>query len=144
MTPGALPKDLASQAAVLFGRDHVILWCESLLDGEASASDPQWPDITWLGGTIGWSPYWARVWGARGLLHLGPPLHERIVLAHLADPHWRVREMCLKVIRRHRLADPGGLVDALIDDPRERVRAEAWRTLGLPLADRPDSAGDLQ
>lgn len=130
VSPRALPKDLAAQAADLFGRDHVLRWCEDLLDGTASASAPQWPDIAWLGGTVGWADYWARAWGARGLLHLGPPLHEQVVLAHLDDPHWRVQEMCLKVMRRHGIDDPDGRVDALVEDPRERVRVQAWLTLG--------------
>lgn len=131
-TPGVLPKELAAQASALFGHDRVLSWCEELLAGRASADDPGWPDIAWLGGTIGWADYWARVWGARGLLHIGPPVHADIVVAGLEDSSWRVREMCLKVMRRHGLEDPDGHVDALIADPVERVRMQACTTLGLP------------
>ena len=46
----------------------MIEWCEELLAGRAGDDDPAWPDIAWLGGTVGWVPYWARTWGARGLL----------------------------------------------------------------------------
>ena len=59
--------------------------------------------------------YWARVWGARGLLHIGPPARAEIVLDALSDESWRVREMSLKVIRRHGLDDPDG-----IDRPARR------------------------
>lgn len=38
--------------------------------------------------------------------------------------------MALKVIATHRLDDPDGVVDLLVDDPNERVRHQAWRALG--------------
>ncbi|GAA1987172.1 hypothetical protein [Microbacterium pumilum] len=126
----ALPKDLAAQASELFGRETIVLWCEELLAGRADADDPAWPDIAWLGGTIGWADYWGRVWGARGLLHVGPPSHPAVVLDALSDVSWRVREMSLKVVRRHGLDDPDGIIDRLVDDPVERVRVQAWTTLG--------------
>jgi hypothetical protein len=40
--------------------------------------------------------------------------------------------MALKVIAAHQLPDPAGVVDALTDDPVERVRRQAWRALGRP------------
>lgn len=131
-TPGALPKELATEASELFGRELVVRWCEALLAGTATDDDAAWPHIEWLGGTVGWRDYWARVWGARGLLHIGPPEHPSIVIDALADEHWRVREMSLKVVRRHGLDDPEARVDALVDDPVERVRLQAWTTLGVP------------
>ena len=100
-------------------------WCVRLLAG-TSVELP----VEWLGGTPGWAPYWSRVWGARGLLHLGPGDHASAVLAAVGDEHWRVREMALKVIARHEVDDPGGRVDAAVDDPIERVRVQAWRVLG--------------
>ena len=133
VAPGALPRDLAVGAADLYGRGHIVKWCEQLLAGRAADDDPAWPDISWLGGTIGWVPYWARTWGARGLLHVGPPARPEIVLAALEDESWRVREMSLKVIRRHGLDDPDGVVDLLVKDPTERVRIQAWMTLGIPV-----------
>ncbi|HEX5728822.1 hypothetical protein [Microbacterium sp.] len=129
-TPHALPKDLAATAVDLFGRGRVVSWCEELLAGRAADDDAEWPDIAWLGGTVGWVDYWARTWGARGLLHVGPPDRPAIVLAALEDPAWRVREMSLKVIRRHGLDDPHGRIARLVDDPSERVRVQAWTTLG--------------
>lgn len=129
-TPHALPKDLAAAAVDLFGRERVVAWCEELLAGRAADDDEDWPDIAWLGGTVGWIDYWARTWGARGLLHIGPPDRPEIVLAALDDPAWRVREMSLKVIRRHGLDDPRGRIGRLVEDPSERVRVQAWTTLG--------------
>lgn len=128
---GALPRDLARTAADVFGKDRVIAWCEELLAGRASAADEEWPDIAWLGGTVGWQPYWSRVWGARALVHVGPPARPEIVVAALDDEAWRVREMALKVVRRHGLDDPDGRVELLVRDPIERVRIQAWTALGL-------------
>ena len=51
----------------------------------------------------------------------------------LQDGSWRAREMSLKVIRRHGLDDPDGLVDRLAEDPVERVRIQAWMALVLPV-----------
>jgi hypothetical protein len=117
-------------AAEIFGRDLVVRWAEELLAGRASADDDRrYPDIAWLRGTHGWPEYWSRVWGARALLHLGPDRGE-LVLDAIADPSWRVREMALKVIAVHGVADPDGLIDPLVDDPIERVRVQAWRALG--------------
>jgi hypothetical protein len=113
--PGALPRDLARGAVEVFGRARVVEWCEELLAGRARVDDP------------------GRLWGARGLLHIGPPARPAIVLAALHDDAWQVREMCLKVVRRHALDDPDGIIDGLVADPVERVRIQAWMALGLPV-----------
>lgn len=130
------PAQNARVAVELFGQEVVVDWCESLLRGLATDDDARYPDIAWLNGTIGWPEYWSRVWGARGLLHIGPPAHPQVVLDALDDEAWRVREMALKVVVRHELDDPDGHVMVLIEDPVERVRTQALRALGVPPSDR--------
>ncbi len=80
--------------------------------------------------------YWARVWGARGILDAGPPKHADAVLGALDDTAWRVREMALKVVIRHEVDDAHGRVLALVEDENERVRSQALRALGVPPAAR--------
>jgi len=130
------PTANARRAVELFGRDLIVDWCEALLSGGAGDDEPRYPQLEWLGGTIGWPAYWARVWGARGLLHVGPPAHADVVLDALDDESWRVREMSLKVIIRHELDDPSGRVAACVEDLNGRVRAQALRALGVPRSDR--------
>lgn len=124
------------RAAELFGRELVVDWCEDLVRGTAADDDRRRPDITWLGGTIGWPSYWARVWGARGLLHIGPPTHPDVLVDALDDEAWRVREMALKVMIRYELDDPRGRIAALVEGENERVRYQALRALGVPRTDR--------
>lgn len=75
--------------------------------------------------------YWLRVWGARGLLWVGDGRGLEEVRLALRDDHWRVREMALKVVARHRLGD--ALTDAapLCGDPTPRVRQAANRAVIL-------------
>jgi len=75
--------------------------------------------------------YWLRVWGARGLLWAWDASAAPDVRAALADGHWRVREMTLKVVARHRVGEAVDDVLPLRDDPVARVRAAAQRTLTL-------------
>lgn len=126
------PRDAARHAEAYFGRATTVGWCEDLVSGTTVAGDSRYPDIGWIGGTLGWPEYWSRVWGARGLLHIGPPENSIVLLAATGDESWRVREMALKVITRYELPDPDGVVDAMVDDPIQRVRVQAWRALGIP------------
>lgn len=114
----------------------VVDWCEELLSGGATDDDLRYPDIAWLKGRIGWPAHWSRVWGARGLLHVGPPARPMLVVDALNDDAWRVREVALKVIVRHGLDDPSGRVAERLEDPVERVRQQAMRALGVPSSAR--------
>jgi HEAT repeats len=75
--------------------------------------------------------YWARVWGARGLLWAWDDSAARAVTTALGDEHWRVREMACKVIARHKVGDALSAVAASRDDPVPRVRAAAARAVVL-------------
>ena len=123
----AHPRLLLDGAVQRFGRATVRHWCEELLAGHVDADDPRYPRIEWLGGTEDWKPYWARTWGGRGLLYAGPPDRPRVVQEALADDHWRVREMAIKVMAAHDLDDPDGAVERCLDDANHRVRAAAER-----------------
>mgnify|MGYP006137620203 CR=1 FL=1 len=49
--------------------------------------------------------YWLRVWATRGLLWAWDDIALETVGAALDDDAWRVREMAVKVVARHRLED---------------------------------------
>jgi len=51
------------------------------------------------------------------------------VEAALHDDAWRVGEMALKVVARHRLEDASTTVGSLEEDPVARVRGAASRAL---------------
>lgn len=72
--------------------------------------------------------YWLRVWALRGIGWAWDPSAAPSVSACLRDPHWRVREMALKVVARH-LLDETMSVARLRDDPVLRVRRAAERAL---------------
>jgi hypothetical protein len=73
--------------------------------------------------------YWLRVWALRGLLWVWDDAATAAVVAALADEHWRVREMALKVVARHRVDDALESAAACREDPVERVRLAAARAL---------------
>jgi hypothetical protein len=105
--------------------DHarVVAACLDLLAGRDA--EPAMVDV--LAGEPGRTyadTYWGRVWAARGLLWAWDDVALPALTEALADEHWRVREMALKVVARHRLdVDP----TPLLDDPVARVRAAAQR-----------------
>lgn len=122
----AHPRVLLASAVEQLGRDEVVAWCCRLVLGQDHADDP---DLRWLGGTEDWPPYWRRVWGARGLLYVWDDSAQGALDAALADDHWRVREMGLKVVRAHGLSELTGEAAALREDENARVRAAAERAL---------------
>ena len=82
-----------------------------------------------LDGGRSWPPYWARVWGARGLLYVWDDSCAPVVLDRLGDEAWRVAEMCLKVSARRELPC-GDAAVRLSSHDLPRVRATAARALG--------------
>lgn len=73
--------------------------------------------------------YWLRVWAARGLLWAWDDAASAVVVGALSDEAWRVREMALRVIIRHRLKGALDAVEALQNDPNARVRDAAERAI---------------
>ncbi len=69
--------------------------------------------------------YWWRTWAARGLMWHWDPAARAGVVAGLADPHWRVREMCAKALGRNVVGDALPALARLRGDPVARVRAAA-------------------
>lgn len=65
----------------------------------------------------------------RGLLYVWDDSALEAVAAALADEHWRVREMGLKVIRAHGLDELTREAADLREDDNARVRAAAERAL---------------
>lgn len=120
------PRILLNSAAARMGEAFVTDWCCRLILG---AERPDDPDLGWLGGTAEWTPYWRRVWGARGLLYVWEDSVDATAAIRIAlsDEHWRVREMACKVIRARSLDELFDEVMVLLDDEHPRVRAAADR-----------------
>jgi len=132
------PRELLGLLEARVGSVRAAALCAEVL----AAEDPgrHRDTVLFLGGPAGralldgrgWKPYWARVWGARGLLYVWDDSDVVLssVLDGLRDDHWRVAEMCLKVAARREL--PGG-DDAVRLSRHElpRVRVAAARVLGV-------------
>jgi hypothetical protein len=130
------PRDLLGLLESRVGAHRAALLCAEVL----AADDPHGhaDTVLFLGGEAGrsllddgtsWKPYWARVWGARGLLYVWADEAAPVVLDRLGDPHWRVAEMCLKVSTRHELPC-GDAAVRLSTHELPRVRTNAARALG--------------
>lgn len=131
---GKTPRESIEEECARRGKDAVVAGCMDLLDGgEADAElilALGGPPARWY--VTGESPgaaYWLRVWALRGLLWAWDDAALEPVLAALDDDAWRIREMALKVVARHRLEDALVTVVHLQDDSSARVRAAASRAL---------------
>ncbi|ROQ06734.1 hypothetical protein EDF54_1703 [Rathayibacter sp. PhB93] len=74
------------------------------------------------------SLYWPELWGARALLYVWDDTAADAVLAGLANPAWRVREMCARVCAERVLGGQKKLA-RLTTDEHARVRAAGARAL---------------
>jgi hypothetical protein len=130
---GVTPRDSIEAACRDRGKSDVVAGCITLLAG----GDAEVALVRSLGGPhADWNldhgpehRYWLRVWGARGLLWAWDDLAIPTVIAALSDESWRVREMVLKVIARHRVDDALEAVTGRVDDSVPRVRAAAAKAL---------------
>jgi HEAT repeat protein len=131
---GKTPRESVEQQCARRGKDEVVAGCiELLVNADA---DPELilalggPPARWV--VTGEPPgpgYWLRVWALRGLLWAWDDAAVAAVKAALHDEAWRVREMALKVVARHRIEDAVTTAADLRDDPNVRVRAAASRAL---------------
>lgn len=80
---------------------------------------------------LGKEAYWLRVWPLRAMLYAWHPSGASIVVAGLADEHWRVREMAGKVAALRELGATAEACAALLGDPVPRVRAVAARVIAV-------------
>jgi HEAT repeat protein len=131
---GKTPRERVEQECARRGRDDVVAGCIELLSGYEA--DPDLilalggPPARWVvTGEQAGPPYWLRVWAARGLLWAWDDIALPSLLLALTDEAWRVREMALRVVARHRLEDALTTVADLQEDPVPRVRAAASRAL---------------
>ena len=131
---GKTPRESVEQECARRGKDEVVAGCIELLSGgEADAElvlALGGPPARWVvTGEPSGPPYWLRVWAARGLLWAWDAVALQSLEAALHDEAWRVREMALKVVARHRVEDAASTVVDLQEDPDARVRAAASRAL---------------
>lgn len=137
---GKTPRESIEQECARRGQREVVAGCVELI--HRREADPELilalggPPARWVvTGEPSGPPYWLRVWALRGLLWAWDDSALSSVRASLDDEAWRVREMALKVVARHRLEDALSIVAGLRDDPSARVRAAALRA-EMRLAER--------
>jgi HEAT repeat protein len=112
------------------GQKAVVEGCIALLAGRETEPELIFalggPPARWAveGGAPG-PDYWLRVWAARGLLWVWDDDAAPYIIAALSDDAWRVREIAVKVARRHELVDAVPVLIGLRDDPNARVSKAA-------------------
>jgi hypothetical protein len=142
------PKERVRAACARWGEAEVVRDCVTVLRGGRYPSDEKW---LLLGGPAAPSQlkspanaYWAHVWVTRVLLYAWRDEAAPAVIAALAHPAWRVREMAAKVCALREIG--GDALAPLLADPVPRVRAAAARALDKLAArlDRPLQIGREQ
>jgi hypothetical protein len=131
---GKTPRQSIEQECARRGKDAVVAGCMELLRGGDADAELivalGGPPARWVvTGESPGPPYWLRVWATRGLLWAWDDVAIESVGAALNDDAWRVREMALKIVARHRLEDLLVTVVDLQEDPASRVRTAASRAL---------------
>ena len=131
---GRTPRESVEQECAHRGKAAVITGCVELLEGREADDELiralGGPPANWtLSGEAPGPSYWLRVWAARGLLWAWDDAALPSLMTACDDEAWRVREMALKVVARHRVGEALTTVARLADDPVPRVRAAAFRAL---------------
>lgn len=135
MTSWGPPRASIEAECARRGRGDVVAGCRALLRGEEVDHELlhalAGPAAAWFapGSPRREGDYWLRVWGARGLLWAFEPDAVPELRLAASDEHWRVREMTMKVVARHRVDELLDEVLALRDDATPRVRAAAARAV---------------
>jgi HEAT repeat protein len=116
------------------GKDEVVAGCMALLDGRTADAELIYalggPPAKWVfTGEAPGPDYWLRVWAVRGLLWAWDDAALPCLMRALRDDAWRVREMSLRVVARHRLEAAATVVASLRDDPVPRVASAASRAV---------------
>jgi hypothetical protein len=132
---GKSPRQSIEQECERRGNSAVVAGCIDLIEGRAVDAELVLalggPPASWVvTGEPAGPSYWLRVWATRGLLWAWDDVALPAVKSALNDEAWRVREMALKVVARHKLDDAVTAVLELQGDPVRRVRAAAALTLG--------------
>jgi HEAT repeats len=131
---GKTPRESIERECQRRGKAAVVAGCKSLLNGQRTDAELIYalggPPASWVfTGEVPGPDYWLRVWAVRGLMWAWDDSALPCILTSLRDDSWRVREMALKVVARHRLTAAVTAVAALEDDPVPRVASTASRTL---------------
>lgn len=148
MSPGSIwdltPRQSIELECARRGREAVIDGCIAVLEGSADGVDDTL--IVALGGPPAHriltgesradAVTWKRVWATRGLLWAWDERATPALGSALSDQSWRVREMAVKVVRRHLLGEHLSAVAALQTDPVVRVRTVAIDTVERLVAAR--------
>lgn len=126
------PRESVAQECARRGQRAVVDGCIDLL--RERGGDPDLivalggPPARWAKtGEASGPAYWLKVWAARGLLWNWDEIAIPAVLSVLDDEAWRVREMALKVVARHKVSQAAAVVARLEQDPSARVRSAATR-----------------
>ncbi len=121
--------------AAHFGEVETAHRCAALLRATDPADERETLELIGAAGAVldggRWKPYWARSWGARGLLYVWADDCAADVVAGLTDEHWRPAEMCVKVSAAREIGEAGPGVAALAGHDLPRVRQAAARALGI-------------
>ena len=131
---GKTPRDSVEGECELRGKDEVVAGCMSLLNGDSADAELIYalggPPASWVfTGDAPGPDYWLRVWAARGLLWAWDDAALPCIMTALEDDSWRVREMALRVVARHRLDDAVTTVAPLQGDPVARVASASPRAI---------------
>ena len=134
--PNGAPAVLVTELGVRVGETTAASWCADLLAGADVHAYAHM--LAYLGRNCataafdsGWHEYWHRTWGGRGLLYVWSGAVSGVVVAGLADEHWRPAEMCLKVATKREIGEAGPGAVPLATHELPRVRTNAIRCLGV-------------